>query len=276
MQNYKPGSVSKIRKFIKALSLVMKQPSLLNHVINANEVMRESVTKKYGLPEGLKTIDLLTLFPDFNETVSPISGLEGTSTLLDVALLRSLAEQFDKCSYLEIGTWRGESVANLASVAHDCITVNLPDKEMIEMGLPKKYVESHRFFSRDLKNVEHIQHNSSTFDFKTLNKKFDLIFVDGDHHYQQVKNDTAKVFELLRDENSVIVWHDYAYQPGDVRFEVLAGIMDGCPDLYKGHLYHVSNTLCAIFTRRNYQAKFVEAHDKPTIVFDVKLTGHRI
>ena len=100
---------------------------------------------------------------------------------------------------------------------------------MLRMGLAKEYVGLHRFFSKNFKNVEHIQQNSSTFDFKTLNKKFDLIFVDGDHHYEQVKQDTENVFNLLRNENSIIVWHDYLYDSGEIRFEVLAGILAGCP-----------------------------------------------
>ena len=147
----------------------------------------------------------------------------------------------------------------------------MPDEEMLQMGLPEKYVGLHRFFSNKLKNVLHIQKNSTTFDFKTLNKKFDLIFVDGDHHYEQVKNDTAKVFELLRDENSVIVWHDYARSPGEVRFEVLAGILDGCPPPFRNNLYAVSNTLCAIFTRKSYPAAFVDQHNNPNKVFTVEV-----
>lgn len=233
--------------------------------------MKERVTKKHNLPRGLKTIDLLDIFPGFHETVYPYSGLEGSSTPLDMALLRGLAKMFPHCSYLEIGTWRGESVANVALLANDCTTVNLPDEEMRAMGMPEKYVGLHRFFSNKLHNVTHIQQNSSTFDFKTLNKKFDLIFVDGDHHYEQVKSDTQKVFELLRDENSIIVWHDYARNPGEVRFEVLAGILDGCPGQYRDNLYCVSNTLCAIFTRKNYPATFNEQHANPNKVFSITI-----
>ena len=66
-------------------------------------------------------------------------------------------------------------------------------------------------------------------DFEALNKKFDLIFIDGDHHYEMVRNDTAKVFQSLFHSGSTVVWHDYAFNPEKIRFEVLAGILDGCP-----------------------------------------------
>ena len=270
--------MSKIHKALHALSLIIKQPSLLNHVINAEEVMKDKVAGKYGLPSpgGLKTIDLLDLFPDFKESVSPFSGMEGSSSPLDLALLRGLAKSFKACSYLEIGTWRGESVANVSAVANDCTTINLPDDEMLQMGLPENYVRQHRLFSDTLKNVTHIQQNTTTFDFKTLHKKFDLIFVDGDHHFDMVKNDTQKVFELLRDKNSVIVWHDYASNPGEVRFEVLAGILAGCPPELKDNLFYVSNTLCAIFTRCNYRAAHIALHSRPNKVFSLEIKAEKL
>ncbi len=274
MRKHKLFIMGKLRKFLQALSLIARQPSLLNHVINANEVMKETVTKKHDLPAGLKTIDLLDLFPHFHETISPFSGLEGSSTPLDLALLKSVAKTFTDCSYLEIGTWRGESVANVASVAHDCTTINLPDNEMLQSGFPAKYVGLHRFFSNGLKNVEHIQSHSSS--YKTTNKKFDLIFVDGDHHYEQVRKDTEIVFELLRDENSVIVWHDYMNHAGELRFEVLAGILAGCPPQFRSNLYHVSNTLCAIFIRKNYASAFVEPFHNPNKIFTMEVDARRI
>jgi predicted O-methyltransferase YrrM len=194
----------------------------------------------------------------------------------DLALLKQLAGTFPECAYLEIGTWRGESVANVAGIAKECVTINLPDEEMHKRGLPEKYIQLHRFFSTHLPNVMHVQHHSSTFDFSTLDKKFDLIFVDGDHHYDQVRTDTENVFKLLRNENSVIVWHDYAFDPEHVRYEVLAGILDGCPAESRKNLVHVSNTLCALFTRKKYPAQFFVPYSRPGNVFELTITGKKI
>ena len=49
--------MSKFNKLIKALSLIVKQPSLLNKIINDADVNKEEVINKYSLPEGLKTVD---------------------------------------------------------------------------------------------------------------------------------------------------------------------------------------------------------------------------
>src|SRR5690606_41176729 len=58
-------------------------------------------------------------------------------------------------------------------------------------------------------------------------------------------SDTENVFKHLIHENSIIVWHDYAYNPEKVRFEVMQGILDGIPKKFHSNIYHVANTMCA-------------------------------
>ncbi|MBA3704978.1 MAG: class I SAM-dependent methyltransferase [Bacteroidetes bacterium] len=255
--------MNKLKKLLKALTLIAVKPSLLNKVLDDANVNKTEVIKKYNLPQGLKTIDINHLLPAFIETVEPFSSIDGGSTPMDIALLKGLARIKPNCMYFEIGTWRGESVANVASVAKDCITLNLPDEEMLQMGLDKDYVEAHRFFSTGLKNVEHIQANSQTFNFSSLNKKFDLIFIDGDHHYESVKKDTSNAFKLLKDNDSIIVWHDYGNNPTDIRWDVLLGILDGTPADKIKNLHRVSNTLCAIYTTKPLQSAYIQPFSPP-------------
>src|SRR5438552_3056351 len=87
--------------------------------------LKDRVDRNYDLGLGLNTIDLLDLFPDFEEEVAPYTYLEGGSTAIDLALLKALAKTFQQCCYFEIGAWRGESVANVASVAKECISLSL-------------------------------------------------------------------------------------------------------------------------------------------------------
>ena len=67
--------------------------------------------------------------------------------------------------YFEIGTWRGESVANIADVVANCITFNLPDEELKQLGFSEDYINMHRFFSKDIKNVQHLFGNSHKYNF---------------------------------------------------------------------------------------------------------------
>ena len=185
-------------------------------------------------------------------------------------LLKGIAQQFKECKYFEIGTWRGESVINVAETAKTCYTLNLSSDEIIDLGLKKEYADLHGFFSKNKKNIKHLYGNSMNFNFDGLNKKFDLIFIDGNHKYEYVKNDTEKVFENLIHENSIIVWHDYAYTPEYPRAEVLAGILDGVPKHLHNNLHHVSNTMCAIFTNRNFDSNAVEFPVKPLKTFKLQ------
>ena len=261
--------MNKLKKLLKAILLIISKPSLLNNVLNNPNVSRAEVIKKYNLPQGLKTIDIQLLLPDLNETIEPYSSLDGGSTPIDITLLKALAKSKADCDYFEIGTWRGESVANVASVAKHCVTLNLPDAQMQQMGLDKNYIASHRFFSKDLKNVTHIQADSQTFDYSSLDQKFDLIFVDGDHHYESVKTDTSNVFNLLKNEDSIIVWHDYGNNPGDIRWDVLHGIMDGTPMDKRRYLYRVSNTLCAIYLKRPIESSYIRPYSSPENCFSL-------
>jgi len=263
--------MNKLSKLLKAIVLIVKQPALLNKVLDDINVNKQQVIEKFNLPEGLKTIDILHLLPGFNETVEPYCSLDGGSTPVDLALLKGLAKSKNDCMYFEIGTWRGESAANVAAVAKQCVTLNLPDEEMLRMGLDKNYVGMHRFFSKGLKNVTHIQADSQTFDYKSLDQKFDLIFIDGDHHYESVKNDTINAFKLLKDENSIIVWHDYGNNPSDIRWDVLRGILEGTPAEKHADLYRVSNTLCAIYTTQSIKGEFTEPFSEPAKYFSINL-----
>lgn len=261
--------MNKAAKLLKALWAIIRQPSLLNNILNTDEGFRSKVEKQSGFT-SLPVVDIRTFLGD-GEKVEPYSFLDGTSSLLDLALLKSLARKFENCSYLEIGTWRGESVANVAAVAKECITVNLPDETLLAMGKPKEYVGAHRFFSASLPNVKHVQADSSAFDFNSLQKKFDLIFVDGDHHANMVSGDTSKIFPLLRDEKSMIVWHDYAYSPGVPRYEVLYGILNGLPKHEWGNLYSVSHTMCAIYSRSKLKSSKLVPNEKPSLSFAINI-----
>jgi len=263
--------LKKLNKALKAMAQIIKNPWLLNHILEDNASWESHLKKRYGMENGLPQLELTELFPGFNQTINNISFLDGSSLPTDIALLKALAQKFDDCSYFEIGTWRGESVVNVADNAAECLTLNLSREEILELGYSEKYADLHGFFSKGKPNITHLEGNSMAYDFAALGKKFDLIFIDGAHQYEFVENDTKKVFEHLVHENTIVVWHDYAYNPEKVRNEVLAGILDGLPPSYKKDLYHVSNTLCAIYIKGNFKTKTLNAPSIPAKSFTIEL-----
>ncbi|MDR0792100.1 MAG: class I SAM-dependent methyltransferase [Chitinophagaceae bacterium] len=263
--------MNKIKRTLEALWIIAKKPRLLNLILEDNNVWKNKVAAKYHLPNGLPQIQVNELFPNFSEELNSFSFLGGGSLPTDIALLKSLCRTKENCTYFEIGTWRGESVCNVADVAKECYTLNLSKQQIRALGESEAYANAHAYFSKDLPNVTHLEGDSRTFDYKALNKKFDVVFIDGDHRFSYVKSDTQKVFQYLLHENSIVVWHDYAYSPEEVRFEVFNAILDGVPKEYHSNLYHVANTLCAIFIKGNFKTETPTEPVLPNFTYHINL-----
>lgn len=268
--------MNKLKKTIKAIFEVLKNPWLLNKVLEADLVWENYIRKNYSPNYTLPVIEIDELIPDFKATLNYFASLEGGSLPTDIALLQNLAKRSENCTYFEIGTWRGESIANVEPYTKECYTLSLSKKELLELGFKEKYADLHGFFSKTNSKIIHLEGNSLTYDFSKLNKKFDVIFIDGDHHYSSVKKDTENVFKYLVHEKSIVVWHDYAYNPEKSRPEVFAAILDGTPKEKQSKLFHVSNTLCAIYINGKFNTHSLEEYTTPTKNFKLSIESEKI
>lgn len=269
--------MSKLAKALKAISHIIRKPYLLNHILEDENIIKNEFLQKFPEIQQLKQIPFYHfLGTQPNVTVSPYAYLGGSSLPTDLALLQLLCKNNQVEDYLEIGTWRGESVANVAPFVKNCFSLNLPDETMRTMGLDEDYINMHRYFSMEIKNVTHLFGHSQTFDFEKLNKKFDLIFIDGDHHTEAVENDTKRVLSLLKSDQSIIVWHDAQIDPETPRHEVLMGIFSGIPKEKHKHIYLVSNSLCAVYYPFEVESTFQKANNSPKNYFSVELTPKTI
>lgn len=246
---------------------VMK--ALLKYTEEADK--RIYVQKQLGFTNGLPFAEVNDLVSSLDERIDNYTFLSGTSYPNDIAFLKAICRNYSNCSYLEIGSWRGESISNVAQVAKDCTSLSLSKNEIIERFGNKTMASVLQLFSAGISNIKHIEHDSMTFDFKSLNKKFDVIFVDGDHRYDAVKSDTANAFKLLKDENSVIVFHDCGVDSEDNRYEVIAGVLDGTPVDKRNKIYRVSNTLCAIYTEKQISPLIKSNPQTPNKVFSIDI-----
>ena len=249
---------------------IILKPSSIFLVLKDETEYELLLKKKYGKTR-FPTIDINNFLINKTVEVGHYTFLDGSSLITDLVLLKSIASSFKDCEYLEIGTWRGESILNVSDTGANCTSINLSPEEIILMGLPDKYANQQGYLIKDQKNIQIIHANSLTFDFSKLNKKFNLIFVDGDHSYNAVRSDTKNVFELLKDDNSIIVWHDYGYNPETPRYSVIAAILEGLPTSSHKHLFHVSNTICAIYSKREYETIILDSFVKPEKVFKIEL-----
>lgn len=267
--------MSHLSKTLRGLASLMRNPWLLNHVLAADETawQRRALAAGRGLSaQGLPLVPLAHfLTPAAEQVVRPFAFREGGSLPTDLLLLRALAQRVPACRYFEIGTWRGESAANVAEVAASVHTLNLSAAEMRQMGLSERYIELHGFFSRPLPNVTHLHGNSATFDMAALGGPFDVVFIDGDHRFEAVRTDTRRVFEHLVGPETVVVWHDASRQPGQPRWEVLAGIVEGLPAAATGQLVQVENTLCALYAPTALPTRTPDPLQDPETWFEVTI-----
>lgn len=281
--------MKKLTKTLRGLLAILRNPYLLNLVLNADEVRRQNVERlENGLySKGLPLLRLTQLMQRLGRTdlplVTPFAFLDGGSLPTDIALLRLLAEHLGaEASYFEIGTWRGESAAAVAPLLKSVHTLCLTDEEMRQLGCSEAYIGLHGFFSKSIANITQLKGDSITYNYAGLNQRFDLIFIDGNHQYDFVKADTESVFKHLIHDNTIVVWHDYAHEPESVRYEVFQGILDALTPAQRARLVHVSNTKCAVYLPPSWgdlkvlNMETLENPSVPTIAFNVKLESYSI
>ncbi len=276
IRSFTADAMGKLSKALKALGWIARNPVLLNRVLEDEDSWRAYVKKEYGMPDGLPVISMDQVVEQASISIGPMTFLDGGSLPTDMMLLAGLAGNIRDCRYFEIGTWRGESVSVVASRAASCHTLCLTDQQMRDMGMHENTIRSHMMFSGKLDNVTHWRGDSRNFDFTLPGHPFDLVFIDGDHHYDVVRSDTEQVFRYLVHEKSVVVWHDYGFHPDQVRFEVMAAILDGAGPEKRDLVYHVEHTKCAIFTGTRLEAREADFPVIPDEYYQVLLERKNI
>jgi predicted O-methyltransferase YrrM len=261
-----------LEKAILLAKKILLQPSSLKKLLDYETIYQRHIDEKYHISQ-LPSIDIRSILPNFSETIHKYTFLEGTSLVIDIALLKALARHFENCHYLELGSWRGESLVNVAEVSEQCVSISLSDAQLKSKGFDDIFISLNGLFSKSLPNVIQIAEDTRAFDFKNFNQKFDLIFIDADHSYEGVKSDTHNVLSLLKNENSIVVWHDYGYSTEKVRSPVLAGILDGLPDdTARQNVFHVSNTMCAIYRQKPFENAVMQQPFMPNKSFSVEIS----
>lgn len=108
----------------------------------------------------------------------------------------------------EFGTYMGRTTCGLASISDDVevITLNLPAEEDPRYGpYLGRLIQESPYRDR----IKQLFSDSREFDTVPYASSMDYIFVDADHSYEGVKNDSIKAFEMLK-PGGIIMWHDYA------------------------------------------------------------------
>lgn len=182
----------------------------------AQEMMLTIAARKSRIREVYAT----QLFPMLGSISIPIGVIHQEShhaNHTDMIYVCGMASAASAGRIFEFGTYRGQTTCGLAAVCRDAkiYTLNLPpDDDPRYAPFIGMYIAS----SPDRERITQIFSDSQTFDTTPYRESMDYIFIDGDHSYEGVKNDTEKALQLLK-PGGIIVWHDYAAKsPGVLEY----------------------------------------------------------
>lgn len=241
--------MGRLLKGLQAMLTLVANPSLLYHITHRPEVYSGKVKDHFPhFSNGLPQVKIEELVNQDSIFLPVYSFKPGTSDIPDLMLLAGIAAQIKSCQYLELGTFRGESLLSVSQYADRCTSVSLDKSTLAALGYPEDEIESQDYFLSDLpKKVSLVKSDSRTFDFSRLVEQPNLIFVDADHHYEAVKADTINIFNQVDPESTIVVWHDYLTPQRTIDYQVLLGILEGVKPEFHDRLMSVDTTRCVVY-----------------------------
>jgi len=178
------------------------------------------VMRDYLAAADIREIYPTDLFPGLERVSLPVGAINeesGHFNQVDLLYVAAIAKLKALRRMFEFGTYQGRTTYHLAQARDDAKvwTLNLPPADDPSVA---EFIGCWFRGSDRESQVEQLFCNSFDFDPAPFAASMDLVFVDGDHSYAAVKNDTEKAFRMLA-PGGVLAWHDFAAKsPGVVRY----------------------------------------------------------
>ncbi|WP_313892569.1 class I SAM-dependent methyltransferase [Psychrobacillus sp.] len=234
------------------------------------QLQKSNLINSKFVNHSLPIISIGKLLQDIGRDVSinDLTFLSGGSSVMDYFFLKAVMQRCNFRTYLEIGTWTGESIAAVAEIADKCYSISLPDDNEALFTTFKSYCNKanfSRYFSNNKDNIVHFYGDSLEFDYSQIKDEINLVFIDGDHSYDAIKQDTKNIFELVGYENSIIVWHDFKTIRNQVIQTTYEAIRAVLPQEYVKNLFVVHSSICGVYIPEKLQSKFTLESDSESL-----------
>lgn len=176
------------------------------------EMTKEILFTRRVQASRIRELYLQELFNGIERVSLPIGAineLTGHANKVDMLYVCAIARYIHARRIFEFGTYQGRTTYHLTMAVDEgahVTTLNLPPDHDPRYG---PYIGAYFKGTNREKFIRQVFADSKTLDVSSYKNLFDFVFVDADHSYEGVKNDTLKAFELIR-QGGVIMWHDYA------------------------------------------------------------------
>jgi hypothetical protein len=160
----------------------------------------------------IPTLGVSDLFSNFNDYVKirPDTIGGGSTNVFEKFVLSCLVKLVSPKVILEIGTFKGGTTWHLYSNSSESTlvyTFDLPDTEIPVNITDRELAKNNkRPFLPDSPSIKQVSFDTKKWDGK-LDDKVQFVFIDGDHSYGGIKNDTEKAIKCV-DDLACICWHD--------------------------------------------------------------------
>lgn len=152
----------------------------------------------------LPEISPKALYKDFDSKTVSLDLLPTgpwSSPISDVVMIAKLVACHRPRRILEVGSFRGYTTRVIASHAPEESRIVAFDRDPRH---GEAYLNTNLAYKIE-RRIDEVSHAAFQND---LEVPYDFIFLDADHSYAAVKNDTEVLLPLLADDG-IIVWHDY-------------------------------------------------------------------
>jgi len=212
---------SKINQLIRRLlKIALRNPQDLKHILGITNWAAGEIVDPVADIRSIPSIDLLDICPGSQRwAMQSFPGVGASVSPMECAALAALAHLVEAKRIFEFGTYKGVSttqlVLNIApggmvftlDLPEDHPAYSLPIPKLDEQKIAAEGAKGSLIPKTLLDRVTFLKSDSATFDEKPYLGTMDLVFVDGAHSYEYVKNDTEKGWRMLR-SGGVIAWHD--------------------------------------------------------------------